>query len=78
MPSQAWEALEWERLQRASEDSAYRDEALRAKGIVRSARLSHVGMECMLPGRDGDACRCRGFSMRALLLALHASTAPEL
>ena len=34
MPDQAWEALEVGRLRRAIQDDAYREDLLRAKGIV--------------------------------------------
>ena len=34
MPEEAWEALEVERLRRAIDDDSYRDDILRAKGIV--------------------------------------------
>jgi len=35
VPEEAWHALEVGRLQRAIDDDSYREEVLRAKGIVR-------------------------------------------
>ncbi len=39
MPEEAWEALEVERLRRAIDDDSYRDDILRAKGIVSALSL---------------------------------------
>lgn len=46
MPEEAWEALEVARLRRAVEDDSYRDDVLRAKGIVSARSLSFPPRNC--------------------------------
>ena len=46
VPEEAWEALEVARLRRAVEDDSYRDDVLRAKGIVSACSLPFFPCNC--------------------------------
>ena len=64
VPEEAWEALEVARLRRAVDDDSYREEVLRAKGIVSACSLSD------LP----DNSKCRNWQESQSLLSAQDST----